>query len=154
MKKILLISLVTLMAMGISFAKTEIQGRLIANVSFTVHELGDVKAEIASKLHIPSPEVYTESWIHEFFSLQLVEGKSETKAIEKEGLCFVFRAYAPSRLSIRISYQNQERFRFEHQIPSSVHYVFYGPDSRAYLLEVLFTTADHRIGSIGPGIRR
>ena len=99
-------------------------------------------------------DVFTESWLHDFFSLELIEGKSQTKVIEKEGLRLVFKTLPPRRLLVQISYQEQERFRFEHQRPSSAHYIFYGPDSRAYLLEVLFTTANHRIGPIGPGIKR
>lgn len=154
MKKILLACSMSLVAFSVLFARIEERKDLVANVIFTVYELADAKPEIASRLHTPSPERYSESWIHDYIFLEFKAGSTANKMIEKEGFRFLIEAEAPGRLSVRISYQDQEWFRFEHNKPSTVHYIFYGPDSRVYLAEVLFTTANHRIGPIGPGIRR
>ena len=153
-KAIYAIIMMGIVALGALSALEGNQERIYANLVFTVFELDDVKTDIASKINMPIPEVYTQSWIHHQFSLDISEGELQKKTIEKDNFCFVLTAESQNKLSIQVKYLKQERFYFEHREPSTAHYIFYGPDNCAYLMEVLFTTSDHRTGSMGPGIRK
>jgi len=152
--KIFLALVLSLMAFSLLSAEENHPKQLYANLVFTVFELDDVKTDIASKIDIPIPEVYTQSWIHTHVSFDIADGTARKKVINKEEYRFILSADSEKNLSIQIMHKNQDRFYFEHRQPSTAHYIFYGPDNRVFLMEVLFTTANHRMGPIGPGIRK
>ncbi len=128
--------------------------RLYANCVITVFKLDNLEGDVVSKLKMPIPEVYTKSWLHTSLSLDITAEKPQIEMLEKEDLSFILSAESPGKLSIKVMDKNQARFSFEHCNPSSAHYIFFGPNSRAYLMKVVFTVADHRMGPMGPGIKR
>lgn len=153
-KKIFSAVLICMIGCGIMLSQDKNPDRMYANLVFTVFELDDLETEIASKLKMPIPEVHSKSWIHAYYSLDLSEGRLPKETIEKRDFRFILSAESQSKLSIKVMYKNQDRFYFEHCKPSSAYYIFYGENCRAYFMEVVFTTADHPIGPLGPGIRR
>ena len=128
--------------------------RLYANIIFTVFKLDHWSRDIERTLNLPIPEVFEESWIHAFLSLDITDSIRQVKTIEKEDIRFDIGAGSLRSFSIQVFEKNRSRFYFEHHRPSSASYIFYGSDSRIYLMKVLYSTGDRPVGLVGPGIRR
>ncbi len=128
--------------------------RLYANIIFTVFRFDHWPQNVEHTLNLPLPQIYEESWIHAYLSLDITDGHSRIKAIDKDDFRFEVAAESLYKLSLRVIENGGNRFYFEHHRPSTACYLFYGMDSRIYLLKVLFSSGDHPVGPLGPGIRR
>jgi hypothetical protein len=122
------------------------------NLSFTVWKLENGPSEAARRINTPIPEVFKESWICEFLAFEIAEGKPASKELSKDGFRFVLTAEYKGRLTIRVYEKEKELFRFIHNRPSTVNTIFYGADSRAYLIEATHTADNHPIALVPPGI--
>ncbi len=128
--------------------------RLYANIIFTVFRFDHWPQNVERSLNLPIPQVYEESWIHVYLSLDITDGRRQAKAIDKEEFRFELAAESLYNLSLRVIENGCSRFYFEHHRPSTACYLFYGMDSRIYLLKVLFSTGEQPVGPLSPGIRR
>lgn len=155
MKKILTaVLLVSLLGLCMLIPGYTEPDRLYANIIFTVFKLDNWPQNAERTLNLPIPQIFEESWIHAYLSLDISEGNRQMKVIDKDDFRFELAAESLYKLSIRVIEKEQDRFYFEHQRPSSASYIFYGPDSRTYLMKVLYSTGSHPVGPLGPGIRR
>jgi hypothetical protein len=137
---------------GMSPALEAREDRQYANVCFTVWQMKNGASEAIRRIDTPIPEVLRESWICDIFSLDITEGKPVTKVMEKERFRFILTAGSNTGLTIQVYEKGNALFRFDHNRPSAVDYIFYGSDRFTYLMEVSYTTGNHRIGLVSPGI--
>jgi hypothetical protein len=122
------------------------------NLSFAVWQSKRGPAETARMIHTPIPIVLKDSWCHDLVSLDVSDRKPQTKIFEKENFRFVLTAEYKDRLTIQVFEKEKELFRFVHNRPSTVNYIFYGSDHKTYLMEMTYTTDKHPIGLLSPGI--
>ena len=127
---------------------------LYANIVFTVFKLDNLPQNVERTLNLPIPQVFEESWIHAFLSLDISGSSRQVKTIDKEDIRFEIAAGSIHNLSIHVFEKDQTRFYFEHHRPSTASYIFYGPDSVVYLMKVLYSIGNHPVGPLGHGIRR
>jgi hypothetical protein len=151
MKKTLTGVTIVLMSCLGSWSETH-EERQYVNLSFTVWQLKNGVAEAALRINTPIPEVLKESWICDFVSFDVTDGKAATKVVEKDGFQFVLTADYKDRLTIQVCEKKEEQFWFVHNRPSTVNYIFYGINSRTYLIEVTYTADNHPTGLLSPGI--
>ena len=122
------------------------------NVSFTAWQSKRGPRETARMIHTPIPAVLRDSWCHDLVSLDASGRKPQTKIFEKENFRFVLTAEFKTRLTIQVFEKEKELFRFVHNKPSTVNYIFYGSDHKTYLMEVCHTAGNHPVGLLSPGI--
>jgi hypothetical protein len=128
--------------------------RQYANLGFTVWQLDNGAKEAIDRINTPIPEVFRESWIYEFVSMDITEGKAVTKVVEKDGLRFVLIAEPNKKLTIHVIEKEKDLLRIVLCRPSTIDTIFYGSESRTYLIEVTYTVGSHPIGLLSPGIRK
>jgi ATP:corrinoid adenosyltransferase len=87
-------------------------------------------------------------------TFDVTDGKTATRVVEKEGLRFVLTAEPKGKLTIHIFEKEEELFRFVHTRPSTVDIIFFGSESRTYLIEATYAVGGHPIGLLSPGIRK
>ena len=122
------------------------------NVSFAAWQSKRGPAETARMIHTPIPIVLRDSWCHDLVSLDVSGRKPQTKSFEKEGFRFVLTAEYKTKLTIQVFEKEKELFRFVHNRPSTVNYIFYGSDHKTYLMELTYTADNHPVGFLSPGI--
>jgi hypothetical protein len=152
MKKMLIpVALILLISPG-TWSETQ-KARQYVNLSFIVWRLENGAEEAISRINTPIPELFKESWICEFVTFDVSDRKAATKIVEKAGLRFVLTADFKDRLTILVYEKENELFRFIHNRPSTANYIFYGSDHKTYLMEAAFTSDNHPIGLLSPGIK-
>ena len=122
------------------------------NISFTLWQSKAEPMEMARMINTPIPRVYRDSWIHDLVSLDVSDRKSHTKILEKDNFHFVLTAEFKDMLTIQVIEKEKELFRFIHNRPSTVDYIFYGSDHLTYMIELTYTADNHPIGLLSPGI--
>lgn len=151
MKKTLIaVVMVLLLGLG-SWSETRGESYYV-NLSFTVWQMENGAAEAVHRINTPIPEVFRESWICDFVSFDVSDRKAATKVVEKDGFRFVLTAEYKNRLTIQVFEKEKELFRFVHNRPSTVKYIFFGAGGQTYLIEATYTTGNHKIGLLSPGI--
>ena len=151
MKKMLIAVVMVLFFCLGSWSETSEKPHYV-NLSFAAWQLENGAAEAVHKINTPIPEVFRDSWICDFVTLDVTDGKPSTKVVEKDGFRFVLTAKYKDRLTIQIIEKEKELFRFVHNRPSTVNYIFYGSDHKTYLMEATYTADNHPIGLLSPGI--
>lgn len=151
MKKTLLTTLMVLLFSLGSWPDSR-EERHYVNLSFTVWKLENEPSEAARRINTPIPEVFTESWICDVIAFDVTERKPINREVGKEGFRFVLTGEYKERLTIQVYEKGKELFRFVHNKPSTVNYIFYGSDHKTYLMEVTYTIGNHQIGLLSPGI--
>jgi len=151
MKKILLTALL-IVALGLPSWAGSGEERHYVNLSFTVWQLENGAAEAASRIDTQIPELLRESWICDFAAFDVTGGQPTTKVVEKDGFRLVMTAEYKAQLTIQVFEKEKELFRFVHNRPSTVDYIFYGSDNKTYMMEVTFTADNYPIGLLSPGI--
>lgn len=151
MKKMLWTT-VLIVAIGLPSRASSGEGPLFVNISFTVWQSKTEPVKIARMINTPIPRVCRDSWNHDLVSLDVSDRKPKTKIFEKENFRFVLTAEYKDRLTIQVFEKEKELFRFVHNRPSTVNYIFYGSDHKTYLMEMTYTTDKHPIGLLSPGI--
>ena len=151
MKKMMLATVMVLLIVLGSLTETH-EERHYVNLTFTVWKLENGPSDFARRINTPIPEVLRESWICNFMSFDVTDGKPSSRELIKEGLRFVLTAEIEGRLTILAYEKEKELFRFVHHRPSTVNTLFYGADSRAYLIEATHTADNHPMGLVSPGI--
>lgn len=126
--------------------------RQYANLSFTVWQLENGAKEAVNRINTPIPEVFRESWIYEFVSMDITDGAAVNKVVKKDGLRFVLTAGTNNKLSIQVLEKENELLQIVLSRPSTVDTIFYGSGNRPYLIESTYTTGNHPIGILSPGI--
>jgi hypothetical protein len=122
------------------------------NISFTLWQSKAEPLELAPMINTPIPRVYRDSWNHDLVSIDVSDRKSHTKILEKDNFRFVLTAEYKDRLTIQVFEKEDELFRFIHNRPSTVNYIFYGSDHKTYMIELTYTANNHPIGLLSPGI--
>jgi len=151
-KMMMIVTMVILFNLG-SWSEIH-KERQYVNLSFTVWQLKNGVAEAVHRINTPIPEVFRESWICDFVAFEVSEGKATTKVVEKDGFRFVLTAEPNGKLTIQVFEKEKELFRFVHNRPSSVKYIFYGSDHMTYMMELTYTVDNHPIGLLSPGIMK
>jgi hypothetical protein len=151
MKKMLLTTVMVLLISLVSWPETR-QERHYVNLSFTVWKLKNGPSEALRRINTPIPEVFRESWICDFMAFDVTQGKPASRELNKDGLRFVLTAEPHGKLTIQVYEREKEVFRFVHNRPSTVNTIFYGANSRSYLIEATHTAGSHPIGLVSPGI--
>ncbi len=124
------------------------------NISFSVWRLDSDYGNLNSAIKAPVEKSIKESWIFETVSFISADKDTNKKAFTKKDLTFYLIMESDEGLLIKISEKGEHRFTFKHHKASSASYIFHGIDFVPYLIRVTFTTGDHPIGIIGPGIRK
>jgi len=153
MKKIL-IAVVMVLLFGLDLDSWSDMGGepYYVNVSFAAWQSKRGPTETARLIHTPIPIVLRDSWCHDLVSLDVSDRKPQTKIFEKEDFRFVLTAEYKAHLTIQVFEKEKELFRFVHNRPSTVNYIFYGSDHKTYLMEVTYTADNHPVGLLSPGI--
>ncbi len=146
----MIVTVVLLFTFG-SWPETR-EERQYVNLNFTVWQSKTEPMELARMLNTPIPRVYRDSWNHDLVSLDVSDRRPHIKIFEKDNFCFVLTAEYKDRLTIQVFEKGKELFRFVHNKPSTVDYIFYGSDRMTYMMEVTYTADNHPIGLISPGI--
>ena len=153
MKKMAMALMTLLLLTLISWADA-IEERKYVNVSFTVWKLENGAKKAALRINTPIPEVFRESWIYEFVSMDITEGKAVTKAMEKDGLRFVLTAEPNKKLAIHVIEKEKDLLRIVLCRPSTIDTIFYGSGCKTYMIELFYSADDHPIGVFSPGIMK
>lgn len=123
------------------------------NLSFAVWKLKHRGPEgTARMIYTPIPIVLRDSWCHDLVSLDVSGRKPQTKIFVKENFRFILTVEYKAQLTIQVFEKEKELFRFVHNRPSTVNYIFYRSDHKTYLMEVTYTADSHPIGLLSPGI--
>lgn len=128
--------------------------RLFANVHLTLWKLENGPAEAARRINTPIPDVYRESMLSTWYSRELIVGKSSDKSYTIDNFSIILKAENPHLLTVVVFEKEKERFELLMKDGATLHTIFYDEASRAYLLEVGVSFADHPVGLVSPGIRR
>ncbi len=152
MKKAMTAAFLLAILVGMGLSREAREERQYANICFTVWQMKDGASEAARRIGTPIPEVFRESWTSDIFSLDVTEGKPAARIVEKDHYRFVLTAEPDNRLAIQVFEKDKEIFRFVHTRPSSADYIFTGTDGLTYLMEVTYSSGNHRIGLVSPGI--
>lgn len=151
MKKILLsVLMILLFSLGVR-PKMGSEPQYV-NLSFAIWQSERGPAETARMIHTPIPIIFRDSWGHDLVSLDVSDCRPQTKIFAKENFRFVLTAEYRAQLTIQVFEKEKELFRFVHNRPSTVNYIFYGSDHKTYLMEVHYTADRHPIGLLSPGI--
>ena len=153
MKKTLL-SMVMILLFGLGYWPEMSGEPNYINLSFTVWQSKRGPAEIARMIHTPIPMVLRDSWCHDLVSLDVSDRIPRTKIFAKENFRFILTADYKAQLTIQVFEKEKEFFRFVHNRPSTVNYIFYGSDHKTYLMEVTYSTGKNPIGLFSPGIQK
>ena len=153
MKKTAMALTTVLLLTLISWAEA-IEERRYVNLSFTVWQLENGAKEAVNRINTPIPEVLRKSWICDFVSLDVTDEMATAKVVEKDSFRFVLSAEYKDMLTIQVFEKEKEIFRFIHNRPSTVDYIFYGADGMTYMIELTYTSNNHPIGLLSPGIQK
>lgn len=151
MKKTAMALITVLLLALISWAGSREEQQYV-NLNFIVWQLENGAAEAARRINTPIPEVFKESWICDFITLDVTSGKAATKVMKKGGLRFVLTAENKDRLTIQVYEKEKELFRLIYNRPSTVDTIFYGSDNKTYMIELTYTANNHPVGFLSPGI--
>lgn len=123
-----------------------------ANISITVWRLENSPAEACAKMNTPIPDVFRSSWLYKTMVFKLEPDSEHKKVFSRSDYSFVLNITADRILVINILAKHKELLEFAHKRPSSAKYIFYGENSRPYMLEVLYTLDSRPVPLFTPGI--
>jgi len=151
MKKMLIAVVMVLFFCLGSWSETSEKPHYV-NLSFAAWQSKWGPTETARMINTSIPIVLRDSWCHDLVSLDVSDRKPQIKVFEKEDFRFVLTAEYKAQLTIQVFEKEKELFRFVHNRPSTVNYIFYGSDHKTYLMEATYTADNHPIGLLSPGI--